>query len=107
MAGNRVEQLNRVCIACQIFFPLDINETEVDGFLVTQCGETATHVKRVSQVLWNEMRRDGGKRGRRRQLVKAHHTGNFFNQVFFNRDVKPEAWWRHSDNALGFAYRKT
>jgi hypothetical protein len=45
LAGNRVQQLDRVGVAGQLVLPALFDKAEVDGFLVAQRGQRTAHGK--------------------------------------------------------------
>ena len=100
MAGNRIEQLDGVGVACQLLLPLFFDKAEVDGFLVTQAGQLAAHAKRAALVLGTQFGRDGRQRLGGRQVVVADHAGHFFDQIFFQIDVKAERRSRDRNHAF-------
>ena len=107
LAGDRVEQTDRVGIARQIALPGFFDKAVVDGFLVTQSGHGAAHSRRAALGLWAHFGSDGGQRRVGRQVVVAHHAGHFFDQVFFDLQIEPETGRRHGDGALAFGHLQT
>ena len=82
--------------------PALIDEAEVDGFLVAQTGQLAAHGKAAALVFSAQLGRDRCQRRRGRQVVVTHHARHFFNQIFFDGDVKAVRRRRHRHGALGF-----
>ncbi|GCL48442.1 hypothetical protein NIES3787_41610 [Microcystis aeruginosa NIES-3787] len=70
-------------------FPTFLYKTEVDGLLVAQRRQSTAHGEGAALRLGADL---GGDRSLWRcvwQIVVPHHAGDFFNQVFFNLQIKP------------------
>ena len=104
LAGDRVEQANWLGVARQVAFPGFFYKAVVDGFLITQSGNGASHGGRAALGLAAHLGGDGGRRWVGRQVVVAHHAGHFLNQVFLDLQVKAETGRRHGNGALAFAH---
>ena len=87
--------------------PAVFDEAVVDRFLVTQRGQHTAHGKRAALRLGTHLGRNRRQRRRIWQVVIADDTHHFFNQVFFDLDVKAISGWRYRDHAIRLRQRQT
>ena len=87
--------------------PAGFDKTKTDGFLVTKRGELAPHGEGTALRFWFDFGADGRARRRVRQLLEADHAGHFFNQVFFNLQIKTVARRQHRDQPWRLCQRQT
>ena len=88
LAGNRVEQPNRISMTGQLTLPALFHKAEIDGFRIAQSGQGTAHGKAAFAALGARFWLYGGQRRGFWQLRKANDPHHLLNQVFFQSDVK-------------------
>ena len=72
--------------------PALFHKAEIDGFLVAHGCQSAAYRKRAALRFRADFGCDGCQRWRGGQVVEAHHAHDFFDQIFFDLDVKTVRW---------------
>ena len=91
VAGQRVEQANRLCVAGKLTLPALLDKTEVHRLLVVERGKlVAQRVERAVGLAAHMRHQRGLWRGVGQKVV-AEHADHFFDQVFFDLQVEAPA----------------
>ena len=98
LRDDRVQQSNRVLVTREVLFPDFWHEGEVDQFLITQARHFTTQIVTRARIFASSLHRDTSKGRTIRQLFVAIKTSHFFDQIFFNFNVKTIARRLHRED---------
>src|SRR5690606_218397 len=106
VAGNGVEQHDRIGVAHVIGFPVFLHETEIDHFLVVQRGHKVAQLVLGAARLIRRQHRRCRLRRITGNIFKPVNAGDLFDQVFLYFQIKTEGWRHNGKYAILFGELK-
>ena len=105
LAGDRVQQLDRVTVAEQLALPAFIDEAVVDGLEVIRCSNRGAQLVQAACAFALGVHRGARDRRQRRDVVKAIDAGDLLDQILFDLDVEAVAGRGDDDGLIRAAGR--